>query len=301
MILMTQVLAETIIGNLQEGMVKRWLELVLPEVLSFFWCVILALLTIYLGGRVIKLLRKMMRKSMERRHIEEGVRQFADQLLKYLLWTVVIVLVLNLFGITTASLAAAVASLGVTAGLAFQGSLANFAGGVLILLLNPFRVGDYIIEDTHKNEGTVVEISLFYTKLHTLDNKTIVVPNGTLANTSLTNVTASDRRLLDLVVSIGYDSDLRKAKELLASLAEAEDRRLESEEVLVFVKELNDSSVDLGLRFWVPMEDYWDVRWKILEDIKLTFDREGITIPYPQMDVTLKKPSICGETENPDR
>lgn len=287
--LLSQVLSENLISNLEDGFVKSWLESVLPKVFSFFWCVVLALLTVYVGTRIIRLIRKWLNRSMNRHHLEEGVRQFLDQVVKYLLYLVLIVAVLNLFGITTTSIAAAVASLGLTAGLALQGSLSNFAGGVLILLLHPFKVGDYIIEDTHKNEGQVLEISVFYTKLRSVDNKIIVIPNGTLANSSLTNATRSDRRQLNLIVPIGYDADVRRAKEILEQLALQEDRRLPEEEIKVFVSELNTSSVDLGLRFWVPTEEYWNVRWKMLENIKLTFDEEGITIPYTQLDVTIKQ------------
>lgn len=288
MIVLSQVLSDKMITNLEDGVLKSWLESVLPSVLSFFWSVVLALLIAYIGGKIIKILRKIMNKSMVRNHVEEGVRQFADQVLKYFLWILVIVLILGLFGFTASSLAAAVASLGVTAGLALQGSLSNFAGGVLILLLHPFAVGDYIIEDTNKNEGTVTEISIFYTKLHTIDNKIIVIPNGALANNSITNATKSDRRQMDLVIPIGYDADIKKAKEILAQIVEKENRRL-PEEVHVFVKELNTSSVDLGLRFWVSTDDYWPVRWKMLEDIKEAFDAAGITIPFQQVDVNLKK------------
>ncbi len=288
MILMSQVISDNLIKNLDEGVMKSWLQSVLPSVLGFFWSVVLALLVAYIGGKIIGMVRKMFVKSLHRRNAEEGVCQFADQVLKYFLWIVVIVIILSLFGFTASSLAAAVASLGVTAGLALQGSLSNFAGGLLILVLHPFRVGDYIIEDTHKNEGTVIEISVFYTKLRTIDNKIIVIPNGTLANNSLTNATKSDRRQMDLVVPIGYDADIKKAKDILMELVEAEDRRL-PEDVNVFVKELGASSVDLGLRFWVPTDQYWPVRWQLLEDIKIRFDAEGISIPFQQVDVNIKQ------------
>lgn len=288
MILMSQVLSDNLIKNLDEGVMKSWLQSVLPSVLGFFWSVVLALLIAYIGGKIINLVRRMFQKSLRRRDAEEGVCQFADQVLKYFLWIVIIVIILGLFGFTASSLAAAVASLGVTAGLALQGSLSNFAGGLLILVLHPFRVGDYIIEDTHKNEGTVIEISVFYTKLRTIDNKIIVIPNGTLANTSLTNATKSDRRQMDLVVPIGYDADIKKAKDILMELVEAENRRL-PEDVNVFVKELGASSVDLGLRFWVPTDQYWSVRWQLLEDIKIRFDAEKISIPFQQVDVNIKQ------------
>ena len=288
MILLSQVLSNGIVEHLEEGVMKSWLESVLPSVLSFFWSVFLALVVAYIGGKVINLLRKGLRKSLERKDAEEGVKQFVDQVFKVFLWIVVIILILGLFGFTASSLAAAVASLGVTAGLALQGSLSNFAGGVLILMLHPFRVGDYIIEDNHKNEGTVIEISIFYTKLRTVDNKIIVVPNGTLANNSLTNATNSDRRQMDLVIPIGYDADIKKAKDILHRLVMEEQRRLPEADTNIFVKELNGSSVDLGVRFWVPTEEYWKVRWDMLENIKLTFDAEGISIPYTQMDVHVK-------------
>lgn len=288
MILMSQVLSDNLIKNLDEGVMKSWLQSVLPSVLGFFWSVVLALLIAYIGGKIINLVRRMFQKSLRRRDAEEGVCQFADQVLKYFLWIVIIVIILGLFGFTASSLAAAVASLGVTAGLALQGSLSNFAGGLLILVLHPFRVGDYIIEDTHKNEGTVIEISVFYTKLRTIDNKIIVIPNGTLANTSLTNATKSDRRQMDLVVPIGYDADIKKAKDILMELVEAENRRL-PEDVNVFVKELGASSVDLGLRFWVATDQYWPVRWQLLEDIKIRFDAEKISIPFQQVDVNIKQ------------
>lgn len=288
MILMSQVLSDNLIKNLDEGVLKSWLQSVLPSVRGFFWSVVLALLVAYIGGRIITIVRRMFGKSLHRRNAEEGVCQFADQVLKYFLWIIVFAIILSLFGFTASSLAAAVASLGVTAGLALQGSLSNFAGGLLILVLHPFRVGDYIIEDTHKNEGTVIEISVFYTKLRTIDNKIIVVPNGTLVNNSLTNATKSDRRQMDLVVPIGYDADIKKAKDILMQLVEAEDRRL-PEDVNVFVKELGASSVDLGLRFWVPTDQYWLVRWQLLEDIKIRFDAEGISIPFQQVDVNIKQ------------
>lgn len=288
MILMSQILSDTILENLGEGLIKQWLSSLLPEVLSFFWSVVLALALAYIGNKAIGVFRKMLHKSMERRGMEEGVRQFLDQLLKVLLYILLVSLILQLFGITASSLAAVVTSLGLTAGLALQGSLSNFAGGVLILILHPFRVGDYIIEDTHKNEGEVIEISIFYTKLRTVDTRIIVVPNGTLANTSLTNVTNSKQRQLDLVIPIGYDADIRQAKEILLKLAQEETERIADEPVHVFVKELGESSVDLGLRFWVPTDRYWEVRWRLLESIKYAFDDRGITIPYQQVDVTLK-------------
>ncbi len=274
------------------GVFRTWLSKFLSNGLDFFWSVVIALIVWFVGAKVIRLIRKLVRKAMERRDVDKGVIQFTDSVVKYGCYIALIIVILNVFGIQTSSVAAAVASLGLTAGLALQGSLSNFAGGVLILILKPFKVGDYIIEDTHKNEGTVAEISIFYTRLKTIDNKVVVIPNGTLANASLTNVTTSDRRQIDLTFGIGYDDDLKKAKAILQHIAETTEERVKDTDIQVFVRDLAESSVDLGFRIWVPMDDYWTVRWQLNERVKLTFDEEGITIPYNQLDVTLKKENI---------
>lgn len=274
------------------GVLRTWLSKFLSNGLDFFWSVVIALIVWFVGARVIRLIRKLVRKAMERRDVDKGVTQFTDSVVKYGCYIALIIVILNVFGIQTSSVAAAVASLGLTAGLALQGSLSNFAGGVLILILKPFKVGDYIIEDTHKNEGTVAEISIFYTRLKTIDNKVVVIPNGTLANASLTNVTTSDRRQIDLTFGIGYDDDLKKAKAILQHIAETTEERVKDTDIQVFVRDLAESSVNLGFRIWVPMDDYWTVRWQLNERVKLTFDKEGITIPYNQLDVTVKKENI---------
>ena len=275
--------------ELNTGIFGTWLSKFLSNGLDFFWSVVIALIVWFVGAKVIRFIRKLVRKAMERRGVDRGVTQFTDSMVKYGLYIVLIIVILNVFGIQTSSVAAAVASLGLTAGLALQGSLSNFAGGVLILILKPFKVGDYIIEDTHNNEGTVSEISIFYTRLKTLDNKVVVIPNGTLANASLTNVTTSDKRQIDLTFGISYDDDLKKAKAILQHIAETTEERVKDTDIQIFVRDLAESSVNLGFRIWVPMDDYWKVRWALNERVKLTFDEEGITIPFNQLDVTVKK------------
>lgn len=273
-------------GTVEEvGQLTEYLQGKMPEIIGMGIKVILALVVFEIGRRLIKWVRKIVRISMEKSNVDEGVKQFVDSLLKFGLLALLIFSISTHFGVDTASIAALFASAGVAVGLALQGSLSNFAGGVLILILKPFVVGDYIVEDNNKNEGTVKEIQLFYTKLTTLDNRTIIIPNGMLTNNSLTNVTEKNERKLDLKVDISYESDLRKAKDILRRLIDAEERILKDEEIQVFVHELGTSSVVLGLRAWVKAEDYWDVRWKLLEDIKLTMDAEGIVIPYQQVTV----------------
>lgn len=251
--------------------------------------VVFAIIFFLIGRYVIKWVRKVVKAAFDRSSADPGVATFVDSLLKFVLYAILIFMIATKFGVDTTSVAAIIASAGVAVGLALQGSLSNFAGGVLILLLKPFVVGDYIIEDNHKNEGTVKEIQLFYTKLTTIDNKTIVIPNGMLTNNSLTNVTEKNERRLDLKIGISYDSDLRKAKDVIRRLLDQEDRIKKDDEILIFVDELGPSSVVLGVRAWVSTDEFWNVKWKLLEEIKLAMDAEGIEIPYQQVAVHMKE------------
>lgn len=280
--------------NLQEmaenpGVIRSWLEGLVPDLLNFAFQVVVAIVIYAIGSKLIKLIVKMVRRSMERANADEGVKQFVTPVVKYSLYVILVFIIMGLFGIATTSAVAVLGSAGVAIGLALQGSLSNFAGGVLILILKPFRVGDYIIEDSGKNEGTVTEISIFYTKLLTVDNRMVMIPNGTLSNSSITNVAQMDRRRVDLVVGIAYEADIRTAKDILMQLALAEPARLKDEEPAVYVNELGASSVDLGLRVWVTTEEYWTTRWRLMENIKYAFDEHGISIPYQQIDVQIKQ------------
>ena len=257
----------------------------IPELIDFAIGVVLALLVFWIGAKLIKWIRKLIRISMEKASVDKGVRQFVDSLVKFILYAILIFSIGSKFGLDTTSVAAALASCGVAIGLALQGSLSNFAGGVLILVLKPFVVGDYIVEDNKGREGTVKEIQLFYTKLLTVDNKTVIIPNGSLANTSLTNVTAQDKRRLDLSVGISYDADLKMAKELIEGLFRADEDILKEEGINVFVDTLGESSVVIGARGWVKKEAYWTAKWRLTENIKLTLDENGIEIPFNQVVV----------------
>lgn len=268
---------------------KEYVNAHIPGLINFGIQVLLALVIFFIGVKLIKFVRKLVRRSLERAGVDKGVEQFVDSILKFLLYFILIFSIGTKFGLDAASAAAMLASSGVAIGLALQGSLSNFAGGILILILKPFVVGDYIIEDNNKCEGTVSEIQIFYTKLTTTDNKVIVIPNGALANNSLTNATAQKERRLDLCVGISYDADLKKAKEVLADLLEKEERFLKDRDMVVFVDTLGESAVTLGIRGWVKSDDYWTTRWSMNEKIKLALDENGIDIPYNQLDVHLKK------------
>lgn len=273
----------------EPGALKGYLQDMVPMLVDFAVRVIFALLIYLIGKRIIKWLRKILKRGLQRSNVDEGVCQFLDSAAKILLYVVLAMAVINQLGVATTSAVAVLGSAGLALGLALQGSLSNFAGGVLILLFKPFKVGDYIIEDTHKNEGTVTEIQIFYTKLLTTDNRTVVIPNGTLANSSLTDVTHQDKRRIDLYVGISYDADIKQAKNLLSDIITEESARIEGEESVVFVDSLEDSNVRLGLRFWVPTSEYWNARWRVTEEIKVRFDKNEIEIPYNQLTVSLKK------------
>ena len=261
----------------------------IPELVSFGVRVLLALVFFFIGSKIIKWIRKIVRKSFERSNADAGVRQFVDSMLKFGLYALLLFTIGTKFGIESSSVAALIASAGVAIGLAVQGSLSNFAGGVLILLLKPFAVGDYIVVTQEGIEGTVKEIQIFYTKLATVDNQTVVVPNSILTNNSLTNVTARPERKLDLKVGISYDADLRKAKSLIEDMLLHDESVIQDEEIRVFVDSLGDSAATIGLRAWVKTEEYWATSWRLMAEIKLTFDAEGIDIPYNQLTVHVRE------------
>lgn len=273
----------------QVNQLTQYVQDSIPGLITFGLKVLAALVAFFIGRLVIRWIRKIVRRSFERSGADKGVEQFVDSLLKYGLYALLVFSLISSLGFDTTSVAAVLASGGVAIGLALQGSLSNFAGGVLILLLKPFVVGDYIIEDTNGKEGTVKEIQIFYTKLSTIDNKTIVIPNGMLTNNSITNATAKDERQLDLRVGISYDADIRQAKNVIEELLEKDECIIKSEQINVFVHELAESAVVLGIRAWVKNEEYWETRWRLLEEIKILLDENGIEIPYPQIAVHMKE------------
>lgn len=269
------------------GIFQEYLNTLPQKALNLGIRVLLALLFFLIGMQVIKIIRRIVKKSLSRAGADVGVIQFLDSLIKAVLYIILLFMIASGFGLDATSVVAVVGSAGVAVGLALQGSLSNFAGGVLILLLKPFKVGDYIREDNKGNEGTVTEIELFYTKLTTPDEKVVILPNGSLANSSLTNFTQTQTRRLDVIVGISYEADLKQAKELALVCLKDDPAILKDCERSVFVSDLGDSAVLLTLRGYVDNQDYWTCRSRILEAVKLCFDENGITIPYQQMDVHL--------------
>jgi len=247
--------------------------------------ILLAVVIFIIGIQLIKLLRKIIQKSMQKAKVELGAAQFIDSLVKVLLYVLLIFLLASYCGVDAASIVAVLGSLGVAIGLAVQGSLSNLAGGILLLMLRPFKVGDYIIEGTAGKEGTVTEIHIFYTKLTTPDDKVVVLPNGNLANNTIVNVTATEYRRLDIKVGISYSADIKAAKRILTEVLENDDKIIKEKDHFVVVDDLADSSVTLLVRCWFTNEEYWSGKWRVTENCKCALDDAGIEIAFPQLDV----------------
>lgn len=266
---------------------KEMFERYVPVACDYLLRIALVLVIFFVGRKLIKKIVSLCDQALKRHGMEVTVRRFFCNVINALGYICMLGILLQTVGLTATSLTALVASAGVAVGLALQGSLSNFAGGVLILLMKPFVIGDYIVQGN--TEGTVKEIGLVYTELITADNRLIVIPNGTLIDSSIVNVTATGKRRLELSVGIGYKSDLKKAKEVLIRLGENDPARDPENPVNVFVSELAESSVNLGLHVWVSSSEYWNAKWRLTENIKMAFDEEGIEIPFKQVEISVTK------------
>lgn len=273
--------------NLKPNVILDTLKSWIPALTSFGYRLLAAAAIFFIGTRVIKFACKVIERTFTRMDMDTSIKKFLLSCIKTVFYGILIFIVADKIGISSASIVALLGSAGIAIGLALQGSLANFAGGVLILIAKPFVVGDYII--TKDGEGTVASIGIIYTTLNTPDNKKVVIPNGTLSNTPLTNVTAQDRRRVDILVGIGYSSDLKLAKQILQRIFEQNPMIMKDMPVDIFVNSLDSSSVTLGARGWAATGEYWAAKWDITEQIKLEFDQAGIEIPFNQLDINIKK------------
>ena len=251
--------------------------------------VLLALICLVIGLRLVKWIMKVVRKSFGKSKLDPTVASFLGSIISILLYILVFITVISIMGIQVTSFVTLLGTAGVAIGLAVQGSLSNFAGGVLILILKPFVIGDYIKEDTHGNEGTVISIDIFYTRIRTFDGKVVVIPNGTLSNTSLTNLTKQEKRRIDLVVPVEYDADLGNVKKVLQDVVTSEPMVLQEEPIDIALDEFGDSALTVLVHVWVPTDAYWKTKWNLMERIKLAFDAEKICIPFNQLDVHLNR------------
>lgn len=275
------------------GLIQTYVQQLPDKSLRFGIRVLLALVVFFIGVQVIKLVRGIVRRSLKRGNADIGVSQFLDSFIKTVLYILLLFMIASGFGLDATSVVALLGSAGVAIGLAIQGSLSNFAGGVLILLLKPFRVDDYIKVDNDGHEGTVKEIQLFYTKLSTPNNHVVIIPNGTLSNSSILNMSTLTERRMDILVGISYDADIRQAREVIMKVLEEDESVLATKDRRVFVDTLADSGVNLNVRCWADNETYWECKWRITEKIKYALDEAGISIPYPQLDVHIAPPGEC--------
>lgn len=267
------------------GLFSKYIDMISENAMRLCIRALLALIVFLVFRFLINILRKMLRKAMSLKSDNKSAISFVDSFVKFALYALLIAMIATWFGVDAASIVAIVGSAGVAIGLAVQGSLSNFAAGILILLTSPFKVGDYIIEGTHNHEGTVEEIQMFYTKLLTVDNKEIILPNGQLANNSIINCTGQNERKVMLTFPISYNQNIAEAKAVLEECIAADSRILRPETAQIFVSELADHSIKLGTRFFVPTALYWDVYWNYLERVRNAFAEKNIEIPYNQLDV----------------
>lgn len=253
--------------------------------IDFLPDLIAAILILIIGFWIVKRVVNYMKKVLAKKDYDPALEGFLTTLVSWALKILVIIVAISQVGIETTSLVAVLGAAGLAIGLALQGSLANFAGGVLIIILKPFRVGDWI--EAQGVSGSVKEVNLFYTKLDTFGNQEAVVPNGSLANDNIVNYTVNGKRRENLSFGISYDDDIKKAKEVLLQLISEQDGILEDPAPQVLVAELGDNSVNFSVRYFAPNDKFWDIHWNMIEQGKIRLEKAGMTIPYPQRDVYL--------------
>lgn len=248
---------------------------------------VLALLIFVVGRVVVKLIVSLIRKLFTRSKMDEMLINFISSIANAVLMLIVIIASLNQLGVDTTSLVALIAAAGLAISLALQGSMQNFAAGVMILIFKPFKAGNFIT--TGSISGVVEKVNIFSTTMRTGDNKEVIVPNGGIYSSPITNFSARDTRRVDMVFGIGYDADIRQAKAILERLIAEDTRVLPEPGPTIAISELAESSVNFIVRPWVNSGDYWAVLWDMNEKVKIEFDAAGISIPFPQMDVHLHK------------
>jgi len=274
------------VPDIQESLtaIQKFIKTASPVVLNALWHIALALVIFFVGRWLIEKFLSRVALLDNKTKIDPGVAKFVRSLVRVALWALLIYFIADFLGVPTASFVALLGSIGVTVGLALQGSLSNFAGGLILMFLHPFKTGDYI-KTASDIEGTVVEIGLFFTTLRMADNKIITIPNGNLSAGNIINYNVLPVRRLSTTVGVAYEADTARAIELLTALIKSRKPLVNPEKALVYVKELGDSSVVLGLHYWVKTDDYWDEAWSINQAIKDVLDQNGIAIPFNQLDV----------------
>lgn len=266
-----------------ERMLEKLYEWVITRGVNVFFGIIF----LSIGWKVINKTLKRIRRILESKNADQTITRFLDNVMNVTLKTVLIIIILQYIGVNLTGLTTIVASAGVALSLALKGSLANLAGGVIILVARPFNVGDFI--ETTEHSGVVEKISIFYTYLVTFDNKQILIPNGILTDSSIVNYSSKEIRRVDITFSVSYEEDVIRVKNVLINILKKNELVLEEPEFFVGISMHGDSAINFIVKAWCKTEDYWTVYYDLLETVKIKFDEEGISIPYPQMDLHVKK------------
>ena len=270
-------------GNID---VEKWMDKFIEFGSEYGLKVIGAIIIWIVGSWVIKKIKKLLVKAMDKFDYDESLERFLSNLIVGVLKILLVVIILGNLGVETTSFAAILAAGGLAVGLALQGSLSNFAGGVLLLIFKPYKIGDFI--EAQGEMGTVKEIEIFTTKLNTPDNKEVIIPNGAPSNGNITNYSTEKTRRIDITMGVSYDADIKQAKDLLMKILTDNPKVLKDPAPMILLGELADSSVNFKMRPWVLSDDYWDVYFEVMEASKIELDKAGIEIPYPQMDIHKK-------------
>lgn len=267
------------------GLARQTLDDLVNWLIGKSGSVLIAVFVIIIGLKLVNWFAKGLKRSFERSRMEASVSGFLISIIRVIGYVLVFLTAATVVGFEVTSFVAILGTASLSIGLALQGALSNLAGGVLILMLKPFQVGDYILENNKGNEGTVVSIDIFYTRLKTHDNKVVVIPNGILAANSLVNLTDETKRKVEVKIAIAYQSDIKKVKELVYGILTEDERILSEEPKDVFIDSFDDSGMTLGIRGWVRTENYWPVTWALREKVKEVFDENGVEIPYNRVEV----------------
>ena len=272
-------------SDLTPGALQQLLQSITPSLTKLVFNIVISIIIFFIGKKLIGFLLKLLDKFLAKTSIDVGVAKFLSSAARTCMYAILIFMIVGQLGVNTASIVTVMGAAGLAISMSLQGSLANVAGGILILLMKPFRVGDYVM--TSFGDGTVQAIGLVYTTITTVDNRVLTIPNGTLANSAVTDASMMPERRLDISVGISYDSDIRKAKEIMEEVYRSCPAVIVDKGINVHVSSLGDSAVVIEAFGWVPGSEFLSSKWYVTEEIKLRFDEGGIKIPYPQMDVHL--------------
>lgn len=283
-------------SDLTPGALEKLLETLAPSLQKLVFNVVISLIIFFVGRKLIDFLLKLLDKFLAKTSMDVGVSKFLVSAARTCMYAILIFMIVGQLGVNTASIVTVMGAAGLAISMSLQGSLANVAGGILILLMKPFRVGDYVM--TSFGDGTVQAIGLVYTTITTVDNRVLTIPNGTLANSAVTDASMMPERRLDISVGISYDSDIRKAKEIMEEVYRSCPAVIVDKGINVHVSSLGDSAVVIEAFGWVPGSEFLSSKWYVTEEVKLRFDEGGIKIPYPQMDVHLDTVTGAVQTGN---